>query len=537
MTYEEEVLQLKLKYQELIDNNIEVSGKHFNEQYLKRFPLLYASLNKEDRNSSIYNILFDIGEIPTCKTCRKPTSLKNFRDGYRKYCSINCANKDKPNDQSFRDNLSIARKTKYNSSYYLEKYSFVKDKIGENFLISGYCDHGEFWLNKNKFTRLIENNSILCEKCIEEIDTSEKEDVDISKFSNEVGFKFKHPITWKLMNENCKETDASFSEKRYMYLHKLSSRPLCEVCKLNTCNYLDAHKGYTITCNNYSCVKSTSSGEREVHDFCKTICDATQHNVTIHGHSIDIFIPDKNLAIEFNGLYWHSEKYRNKTYHQKKKLDLLQNGINLLHIWEDDWKNKKSLIKSMISHHLNKSRIIYARKCAIRKVDNVDEFLIQNHLQGTCVSKMRYGLFFDDQLVSVMTFGKGRMTMNSKNVEWELLRFCNCKNTTVIGGASKLFSYFMKEQRPNEVISYANLDISNGNLYRKLNFTEESITAPGYWWCKGGQKYNRSRFMKHVIAKTETEKSMTAPQIMKEQGYYVVWNSGNIKFKWMNVDI
>lgn len=116
--------------------------------------------------------------------------------------------------------------------------------------------------------------------------------------------------------------------------------------------------------------------------------------------------------------------------------------------------------------------------------------------------------------------------------EYELLRFCNKKNIRVVGGAGKLFQHFIKIHKPHSVISYANYDISSGNLYKKIGFTQTDKIYPSYWWCKDGKKYHRSKFMKHLIVSSDDDKIKTAPQIMKERGYYRTWNSGNLKFSW-----
>jgi len=145
---------------------------------------------------------------------------------------------------------------------------------------------------------------------------------------------------------------------------------------------------------------------------------------------IDIYLPELKIGIEFNGVWYHSEYFKDKSYHHDKWLIAQNNGINLIQIYEDDWKHKKDIIKSRLLHifGLNKQKI-YARKCEIRKVQfkEIKEFLINNHLQGSVNSNINYALYYNNELVSVMTFGKPRKSIGSNYEGYELYRYCNKK--------------------------------------------------------------------------------------------------------------
>ena len=143
-----------------------------------------------------------------------------------------------------------------------------------------------------------------------------------------------------------------------------------------------------------------------------------------------------------------------------------KHNIDLVHIFASDWKNKnkKEIWKSILKSKLNLNERIYARKCDIRIVSNKEstEFLNKNHLQGNCNANIKLGLYKDNELVSIMTFGKPR---NSNKHQYELIRFCNKLNHNVIGGASKLFKYFIKTYNPDNIISYCHMHIFDGELY------------------------------------------------------------------------
>jgi len=255
---------------------------------------------------------------------------------------------------------------------------------------------------------------------------------------------------------------------------------------------------------------------------------------------LDIYIPELNLAFEYNGIYWHSDTYKNKNYHLNKTESCENKNIQLIHIWEDDWLYKQDIVKSMILNKLGKSaNRIFARKTEVREIiDNklIRKFLDNNHIQGFVGSKIKLGLFFNNELVSLMTFGKNRRNMGNKiNIEnhYELLRFCNKLNTNIIGGASKLFKYFIKNYKPIKITTYADRSHSNGNLYKKLNFDFIKKTIPNYsYYDSKMNKYNRFNFRKDILINMGYDKNKTGHQIMDSLNYYRVYNSGNLKFEW-----
>jgi len=218
----------------------------------------------------------------------------------------------------------------------------------------------------------------------------------------------------------------------------------------------------------------------------------------ISPYEIDIFLPNMNIAIEFYGLYWHSDTYRNKKYHKMKYNLCLNKEIQLLQIFDDDWFYRKEIVKSMI---LNKLKLtnnkIYGRKTEIREVtDNkiIKLFLINNHIQGWASSSIKIGLYFEDELVSLMTFKR------NKN-DYELNRFCNKLNHNIIGSASKLFKYFIKNYNYKSIISFSNNLYSNGNLYRVLNFRIEKQLNEDYSYIINNNRQHKFNFRKEEKTK------------------------------------
>ena len=257
----------------------------------------------------------------------------------------------------------------------------------------------------------------------------------------------------------------------------------------------------------------------------------------LNGKEIDIYIPSKNIAIECNGIYWHSKK---DIYYHKEKMEMcLDNNIQLITLWEDQIKKNPEKIKSILLSKLGiYNNRIYARQCIIKEVTSKEcnNFLDKYHLQGKTCSSIRFGLYYNNELVSVMTFGKGRKCLNS-HIEYELYRYCCKDGIQVIGGASKLFKHFLKEYNPKRIESFSSNDISNGNLYEQLGFNKVSVTV-GYWYIdKYMNRCHRYKFTKHILVKEGYDKNKTESEIMNERGFLKIHDSGQTKWEWQSMRV
>jgi len=251
------------------------------------------------------------------------------------------------------------------------------------------------------------------------------------------------------------------------------------------------------------------------------------NNRNLIGKEIDIYLPDYKLGIEFNGLYYHSDKFKEKNYHSDKTKKCNEIGIELVHIWEDDWLYRKDIVKSIIKNKIGLTKNkIWARKCSIKTVDNKEskEFLNKNHIQGSTNSSIKIGLYHNDELVSLMTFGRRRI--NSK-FSFELIRFCNIIDYNVIGGANKIFNYFINNFNfDDEIVSYSDNSIFNGHLYEKLGFEFIGDTSLNYYWTDLNKKYHRFNFNKKKLVKMGYDKNLTEEYIMKSIGFHKIWSCG-----------
>ena len=249
---------------------------------------------------------------------------------------------------------------------------------------------------------------------------------------------------------------------------------------------------------------------------------------------MDIYIPSHNIAIEYDGLYWHSELHKKSNYHLNKTELCKDKGIQLIHIFEDEWLFKKDVVKSRIQNMLGLTKEkIFARKCKIKDVNIKDRdiFLDNNHLQGKVRASINLGLYYNNELVSLMTFNKPRLGIG-KGGDYELSRFCNKINTSVVGGASKLLKHFIKIYKPKEIVSYADKRWSNGGLYETLGFDLSHVNKPNYHYIINMKRKHRFNFRKHILKKQgfDTE-NKTEHQIMLDRNIYRIYDCGTITYK------
>ena len=282
------------------------------------------------------------------------------------------------------------------------------------------------------------------------------------------------------------------------------------------------------------CIKlneNISNIEIEIFNYIKNDLNIKCEKYIIENKEIDIYLPDFKLGIEFDGIYYHSNKFKDKNYHLNKTNLCEQQGIELFHIFEDEWLYKKEIVKSIIKNKLNIiENIILVNECTIKEIDSptCSNFLNDNHIQGVIKSKIKIGLFYNSELVLVMTFSKKRI-----NDEYEMHRFCNKLNTQVIGGASKLLSYFIKTYNPKSILTFADRRYSNGGLYKQLGFKFIENIKPNYWYIKKHEliKYRKYNFRKDKLISKEFDKNKTKNEIMLERGYLKIYDCGKIKFE------
>lgn len=282
---------------------------------------------------------------------------------------------------------------------------------------------------------------------------------------------------------------------------------------------------------------SSNTSKKELLQFIKSIYSGKIIENTrkvISPKELDIYLPEKQLAFEFNGTYWHSEHAGlSKNYHQEKTKACHKAKIRLIHIFEHEWLFNRDKIKSLIRSALGIYSIrLYARKCQIKPIDAdmYRQFLLANHLQCAVNSSIRYGLFYQDELVSVIGFGKSRF----KKDEIELHRYCVKANYQVIGGFSKLIKHVCVNEHITKFVSYVDFSHFNGRGYKKAGFTLEYLTQPSYIYIKGSEIKSRMQCQKHKLSAflSAYYDDLSESDNMRLNGWYKVYDCGNLKLKY-----
>lgn len=317
---------------------------------------------------------------------------------------------------------------------------------------------------------------------------------------------------------------------------------------------IECEKGHNFEISEYNLYQRTKLYNTEICTICNPLgsCSGKENELLnfiknnynyeivensreiIKPYELDIYLPKLKIAFEFNGLYWHNELYLEKNYHLNKTCSCENQKIQLIHVWEDDWIYKQDIVKSMILNKLSKiDNKIYARTCEIKEINDnilVKDFLETNNIQGYIESKIKLGLFYKNELVSLMIFGEATGKKSKNEDEYELHSFCNKLNTSTIGGASTLFKYFINNYKPKKIITYVDRSYSQGKLYKTLGFECVRKTEPNYYYVVDGIRKHSSNFSKNILIQEGFDTNKTEHETMIKRKLYRIYDSGNLKY-------
>jgi very-short-patch-repair endonuclease len=294
-------------------------------------------------------------------------------------------------------------------------------------------------------------------------------------------------------------------------------------------------------CGEYGIANHRSSYEREILSHIQYVDDIVTNYRRLqmlnnHGKKItfelDFYIPSRNLAIEFNGIYWHSDIFKDRYYHQRKYLACKEQGIRLLMINEDEWLRNSDVIKSKISNVLgNSERGTPARKLSLQSISptGANTFIARHHIQGATGSIINAVAAYDgDELVGVMAFNKQRGTGDI-----ELIRFCSSGKTHA-GMFSRMFKWAIREWNYDKVLSFADLRYSEGAVYETNGFELVNEIPPDYRYVLGNETFHKSAFTKKNIEKKFSldMSVLTERQAMEELGIPRIYDCGKLKYCW-----
>lgn len=478
-----------------ISLNREIRSKIENQtQFLNQY---YDEIPLRTRAYVIVNTITEL-TIPKCKCgCGKVSAINKTRSeqGFREYSGSKCSRKSKTIG---KDVLKILDNYEFLYHEKIEKQKSIEQiaselKISITPVVKYLKKHNLYQLNDAR-RRNTRANELLSDKnkLLELYDTNNLQDI-----AKSIG-----------------TTKATVS--KWFKIHQIQTKPS----------------------NSYERkIKRISNEESELFKFLNEIYsgEIQQSNRSIlNGKELDIYIPEKKLAIEYNGLYshlyrpWESKEslIKGSKYHLTKTIECESKGIQLLQFYSDEWKLKRTIVQNILKSKLNLNSRIYARNCTVSKIDTYikNAFLNEYHIQGEDKSSIKLGLFCENELVSIMTFSKSRF---NKSYNWELTRFCVKGGVTVIGGFSKLLSHFRKKYE-GSIISYADRRYSDGKVYFKNGFQLIATNSPSYYYVDKNclRRVTRMHFQKKNIGAyncTEYEKA-------REMGFEKIWDCGTLAY-------
>ena len=280
-----------------------------------------------------------------------------------------------------------------------------------------------------------------------------------------------------------------------------------------------------------------SVAESELEDYIKSLGFATEtrNRQIIKPYEIDVLVESEKIGFEYNGLYYHSDKFQRRADHKTKTDMAKAAGYRLIHIYEDDWLYKQPIVKQIIANALNKnSDKVYARNLTVvrKSHSDVKDFYESNHLQGSGRGDS-WCLLDGSEIVAAMQFSQSSSERGNKDeTRWELVRYTTSKR--VVGGASRLFSAFLSDNHNvTTVISYSDNDLFDGSMYKKIGFRKDSDVKPDYKYVVGNKRIHKAAFKKSEIKRKYPEvydENLTEFEMCRKLGYYRIYNSGLTKW-------
>ena len=279
-----------------------------------------------------------------------------------------------------------------------------------------------------------------------------------------------------------------------------------------------------------------SNGELEVRDFIRSFgieCHSVKKKLSIGYREIDCFCPELNTGFEYCGLWHHSiNAGTHKRYHEEKtSLFLKEYGIKIITIFENEWLEKKDIVKSIIKSKLGLSdERVFARKTEVKDITASDarEFHEKYHIHEYVNSSINIGCFFKDELIGCMSFSKSRY---DKSFEYEITRMSFKNGYSIVGGASKMFKF----ANLKSVMTYVDLRFGDGKVYEKIGFEYAGKTPPNYFYNKKGltKLESRIKYQKHKLKKLldDYDDSLTEYENMARNNFLAIYDCGNNKWE------
>ena len=491
-----------------------------------------TSFLPEDSSLSqrIWHIRHDVYDIYYCPVCGKNPAKYNEKKSTYHVCSEECKN---------RQNKKIAIETSSE-----EKNQKIRQTCIERYGVENYSKTEDF---KNAISKINYENV-----AFKSVQTNLKRygvehTFDVEEFREKSkrtcierygveNYSQSEERLKALLEKNSKKFQENLPERYTLINYGKELTLHCNHChkdfSISLLNYQKRNRNGKIICTHCNPLQeNTSSGETELFEYIESIYNGKilrNDRSVLSGMELDIYLPELNLAIEYNGLFWHSSFKVNSNYHYIKSLRCKEKGIHLIHVFEDHWIHKQEIVKSVLKNFIDNSsnQKYYARKLVCKQVTDqslVSKFLDDNHLLGKFhITTIVYGLYdVQDQLISLMSFKE--LVKDSGN--YELQRYAIKKNTTIIGGAERILSHFIKDcKNLKSIITYNDNSVFKGRVYEKLGFTYVRTNSPNYMYVNKNstERISKQHFRKSKLNYLETETEFTL-----SHGFYKIYNAGN----------
>lgn len=528
-------LDLYLKKEIIVNNDLRYMPEDIKAEIISKTPSCAGTIRER-----LYWLRHDLINYPSCENCGNPVTSKQFLmnvsgNRYRRYCSKSCAR----TTVEFKEKAKETSLIKYGVDHSFKVPEVQVRRKQTNMLKYGR-EHPHPW-GSDEFKEYVLLKYGTIEKYIEE--HSLKVSTSLIKHYVESG---KIILTIQSIenkfNVTCLNSEIIFSDMRAesnIVLADLNLEWVHNFCKKS---YVSKIR----TCEILVCPHCRQSGssmlEQSILSEILLLAELNNQTVIhrdrtiIAPKEIDVLIPDLGLGIEINGLYWHNGERTERDGFITKSVEAKKQGIRLIHINEEQWLNKRDLVLAKLHYYFGLMTVkINARSCTVQDIESTvkNKFLKENHLQGADNASIKLGLFNNDELMSVMTFGKPRF---SQKYTWELIRFCSRGDMIINGAFGKLFKYFLKAYvKPGDtIVSFRDLSwgLNDDNIYTKNKFILSHRSTPSYSYVSTNSPIYISRYktQKHKLPKLLGDKfnvHLSEAENMRILGYFKFYDCGN----------
>ena len=494
-----------------------------NKHYPEFYKYLCDKYDVPDIKIALYMFYNNISEIPRC-ICGNPVKFHGYKYGFAKFCCQSCASQDTSVQEKLKDTLT----QRYGEDY--------REKMTRKGLATKLKLYGDSSYNNSEKSK---------QTCLE------RYGVDNPMKITSTREKSKQTCLEKYGNEYYLSSDA-FLNKKEQYIKKTKQTCLERYGGENCMSNQNIKDKVKQTCLEkygveWNCMRPEAKNSKNYHskpnEFFVTLLQNAnidfEREFYLQGKSYDFKI--NNILIEINPSATHNVNWNpyggkiiNNLYHLEKTNLARKNGYEILNIW--DWDDMDKIIS-----FLQPKRKIYARSCILKEIDSKtnNQFIDTYHFQNSCKGQIvRIGLYYLDELVAVMTFGKPRY---NKKFDWELLRLCYHHKFKIIGGSQKMFNYFINQYKPNNIISYCDNSKFNGNVYQQLGFIlkDHKITPSKHWYnCKTKthitDNFLRQRGFDQLFC-MNYGKHTDNQELMLQYGFVEIYDSGQITYEWQKI--